>query len=129
MVSAIPDSVLAMMQAKQAERRVAIAEVHRPTRVSTPTGGMTTVWTPVATGVKIGIAAGPSGEDQEQRVIIDRFGLGVGFYLVFAAGFDIRAEDRVYQTFPITRTFEVLAIPNKDISFESQRRVLGVVLG
>ena len=129
MVSAIPDSVLAMMRAKQVERRVATAEVHRATRTPTPTGGMVLVWAPIATNVKIGIAPGPSGESQEQRVIVERFGIGVGYYLMFSAGFDIRTEDRVYQTFPVTRTFEVLAIPNKDISYETQRRVLGVVIG
>lgn len=129
MVSAIPTSVLDVMRAKQAERRVARAEVHRATRVSTPTGGMALSWSPVASNVPVGIAPGPSGQGQEQQLIAERFGSAVGFYLVFEAGFDIRPEDRVYQTAPITRTFEVIAIPNKDISFETQRRVLGVVLG
>jgi hypothetical protein len=124
----IPDSVLAMMRAKQAERWVATAEVHRATMAPTPTGGMAKTWAPVATGIAIGIAPGPTGESQEQRLIVERFGAAVGFYLLFPAGFDVRPEDRVYQTAPVTRTFEVLAIPNKDISFETQRRVLGVVI-
>jgi hypothetical protein len=129
MVSAFPTSVLDMIKAKQVERRVATAEIHRPTRVPTPTGGMTTVWAPVATGVKIGIAEGPQGQTQYERLIQERFGNAVGFWLVFSAGFDVRPEDRVYQTAPLTRTFEVLAISNKDVSFETARRVLGVVLG
>jgi len=122
----IPDSVLTMMRDKQAERLVATGEIHRPTRTTTPTGGSALVWSPVATGLSIGIAPGPSGEGQEQRLIIERFGAAVGFYILLEAGVDVRPEDRIYQTLPITRTFEVVAIPNKDISFETLRRVLGV---
>lgn len=129
MVSAIPESVLVMMRAKQAERLVAIGEIHRNTPTPTPTGGMANVWSPVATGVRMGVAPGPSGQGQEQQLIAERFGTAVGYYLLFPAGFDVDVDDRVFQTFPVTRQFEVLAIPNKDISFESLRRVLGVELG
>ena len=125
----IPGSVLEMMQAKQLERLVALGEIHRPTRVSTPTGGSTLTWLPVVVNLSIGIAPGPSGQGQEQQLIVERFGSAVGFYIVLPAGTDIRPEDRIYQVFPLTRVFEVIAIPNKDISFESLRRVLGVVIG
>jgi hypothetical protein len=124
----IPAGVLANIKAKQTVSRfTALAEVHRSSQTRTATGGTAITWTPVATGVAIGIAAGPSGQGQEQQAIISRFGSAVGFYLLFPAGFDIRDEDRVYQTMPQTRTFEVIALPNAGISYETMRRVLGVV--
>lgn len=125
----IPESVLLNMQTKQLERLVAIGEIHRNTPTPTQTGGMAPSWSPVATGIAMGVAPGPSGQGQEQQLIIERFGSAVSYYLLFPAGFDIRPEDRVFQTSPVVRQFEVVAIPNKDISFETMRRVLGVELG
>ena len=76
-----------------------------------------------------GVAPGPSGQGQEQQLIAARFGEAVGFYILLPANTDVRPEDRIYQLTPFVRTFEVLAIPNKQISFETLRRVLGVVIG
>lgn len=125
----LPDSVLAATRQWQLARLDGYGEIHRPTTTPTPTGGQSVVWTPVVTGLRLGVAPGPSGQGQEQQLIAERFGSAVGYYILLPAGTDVRPEDRIYQTLPFVRTFEVLAIPNKQISFETLRRVLGVVVG
>lgn len=123
---ALPLDTLQAARAIVLGRMNAVAEIHRPTTSQTPSGGSSSTWAPVATGLAMGVAEGPSGENQYQQAIIERFGTFQVFFLVFPANTDIRVTDRVYQTAPVARTFEIIAIPNKDVSFEVNRRVVAV---
>jgi hypothetical protein len=123
---ALPMDTLIAARALAGGRRNAIGEIHRPTTVQTPSGGNSKAWAPVAVGLDIGIAQGPTSQNDYQQAIIERFGTFQVFFIIFPPGTDVRETDRVYQTAPVARTFEVVAVPNRDIDYEVNRRVIGV---
>lgn len=122
----IPAAVLANFERFVATTFDKVGEIHRPTRTPNDEGGTATVWAPVATGVAFSVSEGFGGQSNLEGPILDRIGSRAAFFLTFAAGFDIDEDDRVYQTLPTARTFEVVGIPNKGATYQAATRVVAV---
>jgi hypothetical protein len=104
-------------------------EIHRPTLVFTDEGGHTNTWTPIATNVLFSVSEGFGGQSQLEAPILERIGTRVPFFLTFAAGTDIDEADRVYETTPEARTFEVIGFPNRKVSNQAAVRIVAVEVG
>lgn len=124
----IPADVLSSAQLFQGLYRLnRLGEIHRPTRVTTATG-FTSGWAPVAVSLPMGVAQGQGGQSNEEREIIARLGAVVAFILLVPIDTDVRITDRVYLTTgpESPRTFEVVGVPNRGVSYETLRRVIAV---
>jgi hypothetical protein len=125
----IPALVLAKFQRFAETTYDKTGEIHRPSRIENDEGGHATSWNPIAAGVKFSVAEGFSGQNTLEGPILERIGTRVPYQLTFEDGFDIDEDDRVYQTFPETRTFEVVGVPNKGVSNQGATRVIAIERG
>lgn len=104
-------------------------EIHRPTRVSDGEGGYTEAWNPVISGVSFSVSEGFGGQAQLEGPILDKIGTRVPYFLTFVAGLAIDEDDRIYQTLPVARTFEVIGVPNRGVSNQADTRVVAIERG
>jgi hypothetical protein len=127
----IPGSVITGVQLFQGLYRLtALAEIHRPSRVNTETG-FTNTWTPIASGIPIGVAEGAQSITALEALrVYGKMGQAIPYIVLLPVGTDVGVADRIYQTTGAgsPRTFEVVGIPNKDESYETLRRVVATVL-
>lgn len=125
----IPTAVLANFKRFVVTTFDKTGEIHRPTRTENDEGGYSILWNPVATGVAFSVSEGFGGQSQLEGPILDKIGTRVPFFLTFNAGLVVDEDDRIYQTVPTARTFEVIGVPNKGASNQAATRVVAIERG
>ena len=125
----IPAAVLANFKRFVVTTFDKTGEIHRPTRTQTDEGDSGTVWNPVASGVHFSVSEGFGGQAQLEGPILDKIGTRVPFFLTFNAGLAVDEDDRIYETSPETRTFEVVGVPNRGASNQAAIRVVAIERG
>lgn len=122
----LPENVRTMAAQWQVKAMSSEGQIHRPTDSRTASGAFTKAWAPVTGIISLRVAPGPSGENQYQRALVEKLGAVTSWWITLPVDTDIRLTDRIYQTFPSSEAYEVVAIPNESITLGTARRVLGI---
>lgn len=122
----IPADVLSANRAELAVRVLdRDALVSREIRTKDDSGGQTVTYGPQR-ATRMGRAQGIGGQQELQQKILDKIGNRTFFVLTFPATFAIDEDDIVEQITPAYEKFRVVAIQNRDVTYEMIRRVIVV---